>query len=251
MKRLEINIPFSGFYNSLWSAEVDRVIEQESEWSAEREQEEVPDAVLRVTEEEFCEVLVDSCDYSAAYRQIAEDYTDAFGEVIHETLGIDLDLKFADMSSPRYYNFETDRIFATIPLTVAEELFAASAEEEHETLRRLIADRFTSYDGFRSNYTNEADVWLAKPLTEWDHNELGTLLLAAMERDQPAEGWDIAVYYAMNEAFFHAVQEAVDWQKVEEKITDLRAEKAKEAAEDDPEFEPTPPRCDRTMELFT
>ena len=80
------------------------------------------------------------------------------------------------MTSPKYYNFETDRVFAYMPETTFKHILA---NYKTETLKKRIEDKFTSYDGFWSHYSNDLDTWLEdEPIEDWDHNQLATLFEA-------------------------------------------------------------------------
>ncbi len=117
-------------------------------------------------------------------------------------------------------------------------LFRKSKAEEHATLAQVIKERFTSRDGFLSGYRNELDSWLAKPLRDWDHNELGTLLIAAMRLanvDPEESETRNALYEATcgDEGAYQAWESCVDWPKFEAKRQEARAEKLAEWMESD------------------
>ena len=75
MKNLEINLPFSGFYNSVYSGEVDAAVEQIAE--SERERLETARPEFDYEDSEICTIVSDCVDYGAAYRTIAADYVRA------------------------------------------------------------------------------------------------------------------------------------------------------------------------------
>ncbi|UYO47790.1 hypothetical protein KQX64_17680 [Rhodopseudomonas palustris] len=249
--RVSVNLPFPGFYNSLYSGEIDDVEEGEAENFAEYRQEEdgIPKE-LRLDQGKVSEILFDVTDYSAAYLALAKVYVGAFDYVVSEELGLPLSLVWDGMTSPREYNFETDRVFCTIPLRVVEELFRRSAEAGHANLYAMIRKRFTSRSGFVSFYSNDLTDWLDKPLAEWDHNEVGTLLAASMKDPDDS---DLAIYYATVEdgGAYTAWSNAVDWDAFDRKVAEAREELAEALKRDDPEFVAPPPRCDRTIDMFT
>lgn len=204
---MEINIPFCGFYESALSQivdfELESFVEHESEkqGSAEYYPEESFPEALHV---DFGDFAFDCLDYRAAYDLIARYYVEAFDYRAAEALGISrkarvlsrdwgtkktaktwqkvdsLGLRFKDMTSPREYNFETDQIYCDISLATMRKLWAVSARDNHATFKRVIADRFTSRSGFISHYSARWQDWL-KPLATYDHNELGALLVAALQ----------------------------------------------------------------------
>lgn len=201
---LEIAIPFPGFYESWLSQGIDSQLEYFVENEATERQKELPEW-LRLTESEISEFAWEHMTYADSYRELAHYYLDSFdaiaGEALDETRAAwrnvwhsetntftkeryradSMGLKFSDMTSPQYYNFETDRLFAWVSLATVKRLFAISKADDHDTLRRVIKERFTSRSGFISHYDNDLASWLSKPLAQWDHNELQTLLVACLE----------------------------------------------------------------------
>ncbi|MGX9389610.1 hypothetical protein ACWX0O_01670 [Nitrobacteraceae bacterium UC4449_H16] len=251
--RISVNIPFPGFYESHYSAEIDDVAEREAEYFAnERQDEDSIAPELRLTAEEYGEILFNVTDYSAAYLTLSRDYCEAFDRLASEELGFKLDLKYEEMTSPKFYNFETDRIFASISLATLGALFTMSATDDHARLKACIKERFTSRSGFISFYDTSFEEWVAKPLDEWDHNETGTLL-RAMLGEEFCEDRDLALYYATvgDEGGYTAHSEAVDWTKLDEQVAELRAEKLAEVHAHDPDYVQPPERCSLTPDLFT
>lgn len=199
MKNLIINIPFAGFYNSMFSAELDSVQERFVEYEVEKNPGLNPDIPNNA--------LWHCADYGIAYDHIARAYVDHFNQYILDEYELDLDLKFESMTSPREYNFQTDRIFCEISEENVRKLRSAVSDP---ALRHAIKDRFTSCDGFISSYDNDLDDWNPDPLT-WDHNELGTLLVALLD---DAEDWDWNIWERMQDrnVFDVAFDNCVNWE---------------------------------------
>lgn len=246
---VSVNVPFPGFYESTLSHDLDSAEEMmtsddSNEANAELEQPEL----LRLDSNDLAECLFDAMDYGAAHGAMARDYAEAFDSLAGELLGFGRKMRrrvfnaktgkitatggeyvqptiraeYEEMTSPREYNFGTDRLFMQVPLVIMRQLFKRSAANEHSTLRTCIEERFTSRSGFSSFYTTDLDSWLAKPLAQWDHNELGTLLIAALE--DAGVNDDADSYYEtlagriaedMNESAYSAVDQACDWPKYE------------------------------------
>lgn len=229
-KGLSFNIPFQGFYESLYSSEVDHEQERWIEYElTEREDGELshPEEI-RLNESEYAELFWDHAQYSIAYSHIARAYIDAFSYWAGEKLGFPLPLAFEEMTSPREYNFETDRLFAKVPGETIARLWAMSKADNHKRLSAMIRERFTSYDGFRSFYPNDLESWLEKPLGDWDHNELGTLLRACLRiSGVVSRDWEMEVFYITmdGETGYHAFESCVDWQAFEKARDELRADK--------------------------
>lgn len=273
---LTVNLPFDGFYNSVYSDAIDREeesfveyrcdgsngesdVDYESYWPAE----------LQLDAGEYNDILMSVTDYRAAYQGIAESYVAAFDRAAGELLGLEIrDTRkrtvwtegkpgltyvkesymrpsiratFESMDSPREYNFGTDRVYAYVPLTVMRELFRRAKADNFEALQSVLGERFTSYDGFISGYSNRVPEWLKKPLRDWDHNELGSLLIAALKlagddvTESRSEMREAVMYDVLESETYSDWERAVDWSKFETKRTEARAEKFAEWLDDDAE----------------
>ena len=163
--RLATTIPFDGFYNSCHDQEIDRAEEMMLEDNN-------GDAIPGLAERFYAD---NSISYSRLHEVYWNDYLQAYA--IHARINL---IPY-QLSSPKEYNFTTDRIFAEISLADAERLFASV---DRTRLDELIRERFTSRSGFISFYENSLDKW-PKSVKEWDHNQVGTLLEVAIpEFDQ-------------------------------------------------------------------
>lgn len=258
-----VNLPFPGFYESMYSQALDHAEEQESEWHAEREcsQEYYPDEFqpdyLRITASEYAELFMRSASYSTAYHRVAQWFVEALDSWMADNLGTPAGaFRFESMDSPREYNFATDRLYAHVPLDVMQGLFDRSAAGGHELLAACIAERHTSYDGFISFYSNDVSTWLAKPLADWDHNELGTMLGAMIPVGtdyQSAGEWRFEIWESTfgDEGAYTAFSDCVDWPKFNEAVAEMRADKLDAAIESGLIETPTdvPYRCPMTLEM--
>ncbi len=211
-----INIPFQGFYQSTYNGSIDSNEEQE----AEHFHEEDP----RLDAIEYASILWHCADYPAMFVEIAKRYTECFCEYIREETGVELGLEFEEMTSPREYNFTTDRIFAKIPLWAMGSL---RIRTDKLVLAAAVRDRHSSRDGFISFYPNKLSEW-PQEIQDWDENHLGTLLAAFME-EHVDKDWGWAVYYKVDDCGFigEVYPNCVDWTKFEE----LKAEKLAELVE--------------------
>lgn len=266
---LSVCIPFSGFYESLWSDLVDSEESSFAENEAEKQEsaEYYPETFqpehLRLDAGEIVELTMSHCDYRAAYQSIARDYVDSFIDWAEERLGdaipgFGLVAEFEEMTSPREYNFATDRLFALIPYSCLAELFRLSEANGHGALAHIIRERFTSYDGFHSHYRNDVESWLEKPLDEWDHNELQTLLLAALALAEPDSAgerldWQVYEHGDFSSHGHEYFDSAMDWAAYEAALEAARDEKLEAAIEAGivpAEPEARPYRCPETPDLF-
>ncbi|MDQ0317765.1 hypothetical protein [Amorphus orientalis] len=267
---LIVKIPFSGFYESLWSGEIDLQEEQFAEYEAEsddRQEGIAPE--LRLDAEEIAEILLRVTGYPAAFDALAKDYVTAFDAWAGDQIGMtkpatrqrynwetrefetedyradSLGLTFESMSSPQFYNFETDRIFCHVPTDTVKALFLLSKRDGHEKLKATIEERCTSRSGFISFYSSDLADWLAKPVEQWDHNELSILLVAVC-----GEPDDMDIYHMLpDEAGYHAWESAVDWVEYDLRVAAIREEKIAKLRESNPEYDP-PYRCPATPDLF-
>lgn len=265
---LVVNLPFDGFYDSLYSSAIDHeesmhIENRVNESDHDDDEHKFPEP-LRLTEDDHGQILYQVTTYGIAYRQLARDYVAAFDYVAGQAFGLqtkakrnryDFDKKsmvsetymrdsiratFESMDSPREYNFATDRVYAEIPLAVMRDLLRRSKAEKHVTLSAVIRERFTSRDGFISGYSNDLADWLENPLQDWDHNELGTLLIAAM-RAAGQDPDDSSVRHELydstvgDEGAYKAWESAVDWTAYDSKVAESRAEKFAEWIADDKE----------------
>lgn len=214
MKNLIINIPFQGFYESLFGAELDAVEERFIDWEYERDNANIPSHALG-------DIVYRCADYGKAFDHIARAYAEYFNAFILDEYELDLGLKFESMQSPREYNFETDRIFCFITPENAQKLFDATSTP---ALRQAIAERFTSRSGFISSYPNDLEEWGADPTT-WDHNQLGTLLVALLA---DAENYSRDILESMSDrnVFETAFDNCVNWECYESAKRELISEEA-------------------------
>ena len=154
----EIQIPFSGFYNSIHNDYFDREIES------------LADHFECETGKELPQSVIDLC-YMANWEKTHNNYATAYvGAFISE---IGFSSKFSGMDSPRYYNFETDRVFAKIShIELSYLVFMTNPD----TLNDVAIERHSSRSGFVSFYDTDVLSWGCP--TTWDHNQLLTLLIA-------------------------------------------------------------------------
>ena len=173
MNKLESTIPFDGFYNSFISADIEHQIGQQIEWDCD-----IYD--LNVNEEKILWDSYLSVNRSYFYNQIAKDYTNFYIDDLNAKLnyaypdhGFTLNAKFSFLTSPREYNFETDRIFIDIEKDHAIDFIKYIIKHYKKELEEKIKQRFTSRSGYWSHYKNGLDLW-TQDYSEWDHNQIGT-----------------------------------------------------------------------------
>lgn len=171
-------LPFCGFCNSIYDSGFDSEIESDIE------------NLIEEYGAEYADWITDNywrhVDCSDARSQICERHVETFNDTFMEETGIDLGLRFESMTSPREYNFETDRLFAYFD----ESAMVAVFKLAEPRLAKVVKERFTSRSGFISFYSSAVDDWTDKPLADYDHNELETVILAALD-DPETFGRDV------------------------------------------------------------
>ena len=137
-----IKIPFSGFYHSFHSMEIEEQIEQnELDW--------------------------EKIDYEHVHQEYAKEYTEYFAQEF------EIDLQFESLHSPKFHNFQTDRIFAHISMDEIKRIYSLVDKDDFEEVAK---ECFTSCSGFISFYSPNIETW--GNIETWDHNQYGALLTA-------------------------------------------------------------------------
>jgi hypothetical protein len=163
-------LPHCGFYNSQHNYLLDQTLEQM-----------FSDAATGCNVyDDLHYRAIDAMNWRKCFIDYVKDYTENFA------LWLGLEMEFEGFESPREYNFVSDRTF--INITEAS-LLKAYAEVDKGVLIDVAKHRHTSYDGFYSFYNPDVSVW--GPVTEWDLNQIGTLLQALAEDTVGGEfdGW--------------------------------------------------------------
>lgn len=161
-----VKIPFSGFYESTHDEEIDRAINSYFDRKGDGDEGHTPENFYR------------SFDHHGDIRrEYVALYVKHFAAYFEAETDVKLPCVFEALTSPREYNFETDRIFCDVPLAALENIYLYC---DKDVLRAHIEDRCTSRSGFHSFYANTLDAWQRKPFADWDHNELGILIQAAL-----------------------------------------------------------------------
>lgn len=176
----QTTIPFSGFYYSLHDGELDRALEMMFT-------NDCGDPYSKLVERAF-----DLVNWRDVHFEYAKRYAENFASKFELE-----SLKFVDLLSPKYYNFQTDRIFCEISVYEVIDLFT---KVDESILRKRIKSNFTSYDGFLSHYPNDLDRW-PKSVTDWDHNEIGTLIEAWVEQSTGGKYGTFEEYEIMEDPF--------------------------------------------------
>jgi hypothetical protein len=146
--KFNIELPFfPGFYES------DLENSDTSYWAIKEElqyyQEECDTPCKTLTEDDL------DFNYSDYEKDVRDQWVEAFRERKPEFV---LSVEDVNMWSPRYYNFDHDRLYADVEL--ADDWMDTVHEfmvENADWLRERIKDDWTSYDGFMSFMSNNFD----------------------------------------------------------------------------------------------
>ena len=177
-------VPFSGFYCSVHDEELDHCLERLFDRQG-----------TGATNPDLVDAARDAIDWPCVYEAYAARFVDDLGTEY------DLILDFESLSSPKYYNFETDRIFTYIDRASLAKIARAVPRSD---LRAAIKARFTSRDGFISHYPNRLSDW-PRRVSEWDHNQIGLLLELYIDQEAAgcgSEGFDSFRQYEVMESAF-------------------------------------------------
>lgn len=206
MMRRVFQLPFPGFEGTWIEALIDDALD---EIAVRHQEADGPDDF-----DEARDAVFDACDFHSAMDALSRRYCSEANRAIASTIGEDLDLVFDVVDHPNDYTFRNDRIFASITPARANAMFAASAQEGHSTLQRIIASECADGPGYVSFYSPDLDEWLEKPFDEWDEVELTLCVRAALQIR--GLGWialDDLVEVAMSApgVVEPTVRAAIDW----------------------------------------
>lgn len=138
VNKIAIQLPFSGFYHSIHDMYIDNHIEYELEYL---------ESELGYTDDQL-DIIKDifyDMDYAPIRKAICEHYINAYNAVFYDEYDIHLDLEYSDLISPKFYNFETDRLYALIDESVYKDVTALINSEDFKV---MLKDKFKCRDGF-------------------------------------------------------------------------------------------------------
>ena len=142
MSKTIVNIPnFEGFYCSWLDDEINHIARNEAQYYAEEY--DLSEDKQQEIEESYC-----TQNYCKLEVEICKTYIPHYFEAIEEQIGFELDASFESLTSPKYYNFETDRLFVEIDDIKITMLMNWIFNNKLERLKEVIRDRFTRRDGY-------------------------------------------------------------------------------------------------------
>ena len=173
-----IQLPFSGFYESIHSSNIE--YELDSGVFTDH-------ASGMINNDRLSELAYDAIDWNELHLDYAREYVDNFNNKF------DLNLVFESMTSPKEYNFSTDRIFCEINKKELKQLVKQTSKEN---LAKMAKSMFTTADGFISFYDNDYLTW--GKIETWDFNQLYCLLMAWLETEHDISDWYDEEIYLMD-----------------------------------------------------
>lgn len=133
----QVILPFQGFYESIHDDAFDRVIEMREEDGAE-------------------------IDFSYT-NEIMLAYCQHFGRELagklESIIGSNIDIQVVRVTSPREYNFETDKIHAIMNRGDIIKLYDYVMENHEEAFRSMVESELTERSGFIPRFSNNLDDW--------------------------------------------------------------------------------------------
>ena len=173
MSKTIVNIPtFEGFYCSWIDEEINHIARMEAEYYAEEY--DLSQDKQQEIEESYC-----TQNYCKLEVEICKTYIPYYFQAIEEEIGFELNASFESLTSPKFYNFETDRLFVEIDDSKITMLMNWIFNNKLEKLKEVVKDRFTRRDGYIPHYSNDLEAW--GDVDTWDYNQLGTALLVFVD----------------------------------------------------------------------
>ena len=143
-----------------------------------------------------------SFDFEAYKKDLGEGYTDFIAGLYRSLIYDGLTLSFNEMWSPKYYNYSTDQIYATLEVENDDEFIAKVLElmdANKERLSKIIKENHTSYDGFVSFMENKFDYWKEHLLDEGEmYLDYALAYLAYILGEYEEGSLEIEAYYCVD-----------------------------------------------------
>ena len=139
-------------------------------------------------------------------------YLDHLGTVYTEALAEELEIpdgmiSFEATSSPREYNFSTNRLFVDVDLTYLTGLVESIYADKREAFATYLEMKYTSYDGSSSECSNDIDEWEESfretGIADSDHVVCGIYLSFWMQQQHQelgsGESLELDLYYSISD----------------------------------------------------
>ena len=153
-------------------------------------------------------------DFDRYKEDVCKTFIDAFFNLCECPDFIE-GMDFSEMTSPRYYNFETDKLYANVNLAEDwRDKVKEFMDKNKEMLTKRISEDWTSRDGFWSYMDNTFDYW---------YNEF--------QKDEPDERYiSSIIQYMMEDAdknvYDHVICDTLENVYLDEYIINTKEEKS-------------------------
>jgi len=140
-KQVEFNLNFGGFYESIHSHIID-------------------DSIANYYNKDIDNIcdddrIYDLIDFKAMQKNYGKEWLSEYLKIVDGVTNHNqLSIKFKEIVSPEYYNFETDRIGSLISESIVDNIIKNSDYD----LIEYINENSQSYDGFNSFYVGFEEV---------------------------------------------------------------------------------------------
>lgn len=162
-------------------------------------------------------------DYDRRVQDINEVYVSAAFNMLSEIEMVQ-SMEFESMTSPKYYNFATDRLWATVKMSADwVSKMRVFIKDNEEWLRNRIHEDWSSRSGFWSFTDNDLDDWYDHLFKEFDEKYISIMLSYMLYRNNKDVADDLicntledlydGAYVSLNEA---AQKRFDNWQAVQE-----------------------------------
>ena len=117
-------------------------------------------------------------DANAYKNAIGEEFTNNFADLY--PLDIIKSVKFDEITSPRFYNFENDRLYAFFEFVDDwKSIMRKFMDDNHDWLKNVIKEEHSSRSGYMSFMSNDVDEWY-HILFDCDEDDVDTNYLEEM-----------------------------------------------------------------------
>ncbi len=126
-------------------------------------------------------VVDNDIDWGKVYLEYTKEYTKRLSQFLQ------ISFNYEEFTSPKEYNFMTDRIFAKISRS---DLTKMLKEVRGSVLNNKVKEVFTSCPGFISYYPNHISKW--GRISNWDYNQIGAIVEAYVEKANDSFKFDVS-----------------------------------------------------------
>lgn len=235
----KVLLPFDGFYNSTSESIIDWAFEDEIEElkneinSGENEK---LKPLLNI--ENFEGYIVSHIDYRYPMIDYCNMYVKAFNDLLDASGYKDIKCTTPNLISPKYYNYETDKLEVEMKKSDLKKIFEQEfgAEENFTYFKDAVIMKMKSREGFASFYDDFAnkveacrnieDFYKEFKFEELDDNHLSMILLAFTLDHPELHGESLQLYFLYEEAFEDLTQKCSGYldQAAEKALKYLKSE---------------------------